>query len=409
MKIALLTNEYPPYVYGGAGVHAEYLSRELSRLDPARVQVEVLCFGDQEIRDPALTVTGVKPRFELPSQDPRFAKFMDTLLRDLVMAGSVKEAGVVHCHTWYSHFAGCLLKQLLRIPLVLTTHSLEPHRPWKVEQLGAAYQASTWLEKTAYENADGVIAVSESMKQDVHDLYGVPFEKIRVIPNGIDLDEYRPRRDPALLRRFGIDPEKPFILFVGRITRQKGIIHLVDALRHLNPGVQAVLCAGAPDTPEIGADMKERVEAARRVATGPLVWIPEMLKKEEVIALYSQAALFVCPSVYEPFGIINLEAMACHTPVVASAVGGIKEVVVDGETGVLVPFEPVSETDFAPRDPQGFSLALARAINALLENPARLDAMADKARARVEAFYSWTQVARRTHQFYEELIAHYGR
>ena len=404
MRIAILTNEYPPNVYGGAGVHVEYLTRELTRVEGGNHTVEVLCFGDQSVRDGNLTVRGVNPEAKLPAQDPRHAKFLDTMLRDLVMAGSLHEIDVVHCHTWYTHLAGCLVKQLTGARLVLTTHSLEPHRPWKVEQLGSAYLASSWVERTAYQNADGVIAVSDSMREDVHNLYGVPFEKIRVIHNGIDLNQYKPTPDPAVLGRYGIDPDSPFILFVGRITRQKGIIHLVRAIKHLKPGVQVVLCAGAPDTEEIGREMKERVEEARRESANPIHWIAQIVPKEEIIALYTQAALFVCPSVYEPFGIINLEAMACGTPVVASAVGGIKEVVVPDKTGVLVPFEPLGGTGFEPKDPDRFARDLAGAVNGLLNDPERLQRMGSRSRERVEHFFSWTSIARWTADFYWDLV-----
>jgi alpha-maltose-1-phosphate synthase len=325
MRITQLTNEYPPHVYGGAGVHIEYLSRALAGLEPGGNKVDVLCFGDQESAEGDLSARGITPAFTLPSQNARHAKLMDTLARDLMMAGSVTESDVVHCHTWYAHFAGCLVKQLLRVPLVLTTHSLEPHRPWKVEQLGNAYHASTWLEKTAYRNADGVIAVSEAMKRDVQELYGVAQERIRVIPNGIDIAEYAHKPDPGLLRRLGGDPDKPFVLFVGRITRQKGILHLLNALARLPEDTQVVLCAGAPDTVEIGTEMRARVEALRaRRPDLSVLWIESMLPREEIIALYSMAAVFVCPSVYEPFGIINLEAMACGACVVAARVGGIQ-------------------------------------------------------------------------------------
>jgi glycogen synthase len=405
MHIAILTNEYPPHVYGGAGVHVEYLTRELARADGGRHDVAVLCFGDQDIRQGNLTVRGVKPDFTLPAQDPRHGRFFDTLARDLLMAGTLARADIVHCHTWYSHLAGCLVKQLTGARLVLTTHSLEPHRPWKVEQLGTAYNASTWVERTAYQNADGVVAVSQAMREDVHQLYGVPYPKVRVIHNGIDLDQYRPTPDPAVLARHGIDPAMPYILFVGRITRQKGIIHLVGAVPHIRPGVQVVLCAGAPDTPEIGREMAEKVEAARRATANPLIWIAQVLPKEEIIPLYSQAALFVCPSVYEPFGIINLEAMACGTPVVASAVGGIKEVVVPDETGLLVPIEAKGQADFEPRDPDRFARDLAGAINRLLDEPARLKVMGAASRARVERLFSWTSVARRTIDFYRDILA----
>jgi len=405
MKIAILTNEYPPHVYGGAGVHVEYLTRELTRLDGGRHSVSVICFGDQDVSDGNLTVKGIAPRFDLPFQDPRHRKFQETMLCDLVMGGMIKDADIVHCHTWYTHLGGCLAKQLSGAKLVLTTHSLEPHRPWKVEQLGTAYRASSWIEKTGYGNADGVIAVSAAMREDVHTLYGVPHEKIRVIYNGIELDQYRPTPDPSVLTKYDIDPTKPYVLFVGRITRQKGIIHLVDAVKHIRPGVQVVLCAGAPDTKEIGLEMEHHVEQARRDARVPIIWIAKVLTREEIIPLYTQAAVFVCPSVYEPFGIINLEAMACETPVVASAVGGIKEVVVSGETGLLVPFESISETDFEPRDPRRFVQDLAGAINALLGDPKRLGEMGRKSRARVEQLFGWQSIARRTLDFYQELVA----
>ncbi|MGI9174415.1 MAG: glycogen synthase, partial [Rhodothermales bacterium] len=310
---------------------------------------------------------------------------------------------IVHGHTWYSHLAGCLAKQLAGAKLVLTTHSLEPHRPWKVEQLGTAYHASSWIEKTAYQNADGVVAVSKAMKQDVQDLYSVPEEKIRIIPNGIAPEEYRPTSDEALLREYGIDPDVPYVLFVGRITRQKGIIHLVSAIEHLNPGVQVVLCAGAPDTPEIGQEMEEKVEAARAAGRQKVIWIAKMLPRADAIRLYSHATVFVCPSVYEPFGIINLEAMACETAVVASKVGGIPEIVVEGETGLLVPFEKANEETSEPLDPNGFARDLAAATNALLDDPERAAAMGRKGRVRVEERFSWQAVAAQTLDFYQSL------
>jgi glycogen synthase len=403
LRIAILTNEYPPHVYGGAGVHVEYLTRELARLDGGAHTVTVLCFGDQLVHDGNLTVRGVRPDFTLPAQDPRHRKFLDTLARDLLMAGALSGVDVLHCHTWYSHFAGCLARQLTGAPMVLTTHSLEPHRPWKAEQLGTAYRASSWVERTAYQNADGVVAVSESMREDVHSLYGVPRERIRVIHNGIDLEQYRPTISPAVLARYGIDPAQPYILFVGRITRQKGIIHLVRAVPHIQAGTQVVLCAGAPDTEEIGREMAEAVEAARRGTANPVLWVAQMVPQEDLIPIYSQAALFVCPSVYEPFGIINLEAMACGVPVVASAVGGIKEVVVPGETGLLVPLEARGPTDFEPRDPDRFARDLAEAINRLLSGPEGRARMGARARERVERHFSWPSIARRTFDFYRDV------
>jgi glycogen synthase len=408
MRIGILTNEYPPNVYGGAGVHVEYLTRELAALDEGRHSVRVVCFGDQSERSATLRVDGVLPPVQLPATDPRHAKLLSTMLQDLMMSGIAADLDVVHCHTWYTHFAGCLVKHLQGVPLVLTTHSLEPHRPWKVEQLGTAYHVSSWVERTAYQNADGVVAVSESMMRDVHTLYGVPKEKIRIIHNGIDLRQYRPTLNPQMLIANGIDPDVPYVLFVGRITRQKGIIHLVNAIPHLHQGVQVVLCAGAPDTREIASEMSEAVERARARSPHPLVWIQEMLPKETVITLYSHAAVFVCPSVYEPFGIINLEAMACETPVVASAVGGIPEVVEHGQTGFLVPFEVAGPT-MEPRHPDRFSRDLAAAVNVLLDDPALRRSMAEKARARVEQKFSWTTIARETLDFYGQLIADHAR
>jgi glycogen synthase len=405
VRIALFTNEYPPNVYGGAGVHVEYLSRELARADGGAHQVDVLCFGDQNETTGNLRVRGIAAGLRVAAQDPRHAKLLDALLRDLAMAGAVDSPDVVHCHTWYSHLAGCLARPLTGAPLVLTTHSLEPHRPWKVEQLGSAYHASTWIERTAYLNADGVVAVSRAMKEDVQSLYGVAAERVRVIHNGIDPEEYRPRPSPATLRRLGVDPDVPIVLFVGRITRQKGILHLVRAIKYLEPGMQVVLCAGAPDTEAIATEMTELVAQAKREAETPIVWIPEMLSKEDVIALYTHAAVFVCPSVYEPFGIINLEAMACETPVVASAVGGIPEIVVPGETGLLVPLEPESGESPEPRNPDSFSRALAAAVNDLMmAAPERRAEMGKAARARVLHQFSWTHIAEVTLEFYRELI-----
>jgi alpha-maltose-1-phosphate synthase len=404
MKIAILTNEYPPNVYGGAGVHVEYLTRELASAENGAHSVQVLSFGEQRVRKGNLTVDGVRPPGSVHAHDPRHAKFLETMLNDIVMAGAVREADIAHGHTWYSHFAGCLVKQLTGARLILSTHSLEPHRPWKVEQLGTAYHASSWIERTAYENADGIIAVSAAMREDVHELYGVPLDRVEVIPNGIDTSEYRPRFQPDVLKKYGIDPDRPFILFVGRITRQKGILHLVRAIPHLRGDIQVVLCAGAPDTPEIEAEMKQLVEEARRKSDHPVHWIAKMLPREDVITLYSHASVFVCPSVYEPFGIINLEAMACETPVVASAVGGIPEVVIDGETGILVPIEARGETDFEPVDPHVFSRALAEAINELLTSEEQLRVMAERARTHVEERFSWTSIASRTLGFYQKTI-----
>jgi glycogen synthase len=408
MKIGILTNEYPPNVYGGAGVSVEYLTDELCKLDHGRHSVKVLCFGEQNEQTANLLVRGIHPSMDFRTQDPRHRKFLETLLNDLVMTGEMSDVDIVHCHTWYSHLAGMLVKQLLQVPMVLTTHSLEPHRPWKVEQLGTAYHASSWVERTAYQNADGVVAVSQSMMDDVHQLYGVPFERIGIIHNGINLDQYKPTPEPQVLDQHGIDPKMPYVLFVGRITRQKGIIHLVNAIRSIDPGVQIVLCAGAPDTKEIGEEMEQAVKEARKQTTNPVIWIAEMLPKREIIPLYSQASVFVCPSVYEPFGIINLEAMACETPVVASRVGGIPEVVIPDLTGLLVPINPRSDVDVEPANPQRFSADLAAAINQLLRAPEESREMGKRARKRVEDHFSWTSIAAKTLAFYEQVIDQRG-
>jgi alpha-maltose-1-phosphate synthase len=403
MNIVILTNEYPPYVYGGAGVHVEYLSRELADLENHAHVVKILCFGDQHLQEGNFTVEGIASDGQPPAQDPRHQRFLETMVRDIAMAGSVREADIVHCHTWYSHLAGCLLKPLLGARLVLTTHSLEPHRPWKVEQLGTAYHASSWVERTAYQNADGVIAVSDAMRRDVHALYDVPFEKIHVIHNGIDVQQYKPTPNPAVLQSYHIDPSIPFVLFVGRITRQKGIMHLINAIQYMRPGIQVVLCAGAPDTPALGEEMATQVEQAGHESSNRIIWVPQMMPREDVIVLYTHASVFVCPSVYEPFGIINLEAMACETPVVASAVGGIPEAVVHSETGLLVPVEPVSPQDFEPRAPEQFARDLATAVNSLLNDPVTMGAMGKRARERVERCFSWSSIAQRTLGFYREL------
>ena len=404
MKIGILTNEYPPNVYGGAGVHVEYLTRELIKLDGKKHSVKVLCFGAQKERDSNLTVQGINPERAFTAKNPKHQLFMDTMQKDISMSDQLDDIDVVHCHTWYSHFAGLLVKQLQRVPLVLTTHSLEPHRPWKAEQLGAAYNASTWIEKTAYENADGVIAVSESMKNDVHELYSVPFNKIRVIHNGIDINQFKPEAKAEVLDKYKIDRSLPYILFVGRITRQKGIIHLVNAIKDIKPGHQVVLCAGSPDTKEIGIEMEEKVEQAGKLSKNKIIWIREMVPREDLIPLYSQAAVFVCPSVYEPFGIINLEAMACRTPVVASAVGGIPEVVVPGVTGVLVPIKPKSASEAEPADPVKFARDIADAVNSIIDSPDKLKQMGIKSRQRVEEHFSWSSIAAQTLAFYKELI-----
>jgi alpha-maltose-1-phosphate synthase len=398
-KVALFTNEYPPSVYGGAGVHVEYLSRELSRLVP----VEVRCFGEQDVRDSNLSVKGYSSWSEAKvGTDPRFGGALDALYRSMRMAKDNLDASVVHSHTWYVQFAGFLAKKLWGIPFVLTTHSLEPLRPWKVEQLGNAYHLSSWIENNGVAQADAVIAVSEETRNDVIRCYPeVDPEKIQVIHNGIDLQQYRKTSTVDALVRFGVNPEQPFVLFVGRVTRQKGIIHLVNAIPQIDPGIQVVLLAGAPDTPEIGREMSECVDAVSADRPG-VIWIEEMLPREDVIQFYSNAAVFCCPSVYEPFGIINLEAMACETPVVASAVGGIPEVVVPEETGILVDLELKPGT-FDPVDPKKFSSEMAEAINRVVLEPGLGESFGINGRRRVENHFSWTAIAKRTLDLYRSL------
>ena len=405
MRIAILTNEYPPHIYGGAGVHVQYLCDELAALDGGQHLIKVLCFGEQVKSDANLSVQGIKVNFTFPYQEPRNLRLLETIFRNVLMTGTLSEVDLIHCHTWYTHLAGCLLKQLLGKPLVLTTHSLEPHRPWKEEQLGSGYRVSTWMEKTAYQNADGVIAVSRSMQDDVRELYGVPAAQVRVIHNGIDVERYRPTRNPAVLARYGIDPERPYILFVGRITHQKGIMHLLRAAAHLEHDVQVVLCATDPDTEALGQEMARHVAELQTKNGLKIIWVSSFVPTDDIIPIYSHAAIFVCPSIYEPFGIINLEAMACGTPVVATAVGGIKEVVVDQETGLLVPCKHQCPEDHEPQFADELARDLAQAINTLLSDPEKRRTMGLKARKRVEELFSWRQVARQTMDFYQELVA----
>lgn len=399
MKPLLLTNEYPPHIYGGAGIHVQYLSRELARL----CDVEVRCFGDQELGEGNPVVHGVKTdRSHYTAPSPLQSVFA-ALQNCLDFNTRNIDADVVHLHTWYSHFGGILAHLNYGIPMALTVHSLEPLRPWKREQLGGGYDFTLWLEKTAIEMADAVIAVSHETKEDILRLFDVPEERVPVIYNGIDPDEYQPSYSTEVLQKHGIDPDKPFVLFVGRITRQKGIIHLVNAIRHLDPGSQVVLCAGAPDTPEIAAEMESAVEAARSHFDGSIVWIQEMLPSNEKINLYSHARVFCTPSIYEPFGIINLEAMACETPVVASEVGGMKEIIIPGETGLLVPLEQQSESPFEATDPARFASDLASAINELLRDESRCNEMGKAGRQRVLDTFSWAEIARETLALYERI------
>ena len=399
MKVLFLTNEYPPHIYGGAGVHVGELSRELAKTMP----VEVRCFGDQRVEQGNLKVTG----FELDTTDftcPEPLKAAFGAVRRCTDFNTTNiDADIVHCHTWYSHFGGILAKKNYGIPLVITVHSLEPLRPWKREQLRGGYDFSLWIEKTALEMADAIIAVSGETKRDIERLFDVDPARVHVIHNGIDVKEYRKVTSTAALKRHGIDPNKAYLLFVGRITRQKGIIYLVRAIQYMDPDFQVVLCAGAPDTPEIAKEMKDAVESVTKKRSD-VVWIAETVDRNAVTELYSHAAVFCCPSIYEPFGIINLEAMACETAVVASAVGGIKEVVVDGETGFLVPLEQMKESPFEPRHPEEFSRDLAAKINQLMTDPGLREKFGKAGRKRVEKKFSWSAIAQKTKALYESLL-----
>jgi starch synthase len=398
-----MTREYPPNVYGGAGVHVEYLSRELAK----KIEVEVHCWGDQQLDDGNLHVRGAEPWAELSRGSEKFKTALEAMSLNLAQMASLGSIDIVHTHTWYVSMAGFLAKKLFNIPFVLTTHSLEPLRAWKAEQLGSGYAMSSWMERTAILDADAVIAVSHGTKADILRAYPeVQPERVHVIYNGIDLDEYNRIDDETALTKYGVDATRPYVLFVGRITRQKGVTHLVEAIQYLPPNTQVVLCAGAPDTPEIAAEMRAKVEQARAI-NPHIVWIEKMVTKQEAIQLYSHARVFCCPSVYEPFGIINLEAMACRAPVVASATGGILEVVVDGETGYLVPFAPDAETGF-PAEPKQFARDLAARISDLLADQEKCRRFGEAGRKRVEENFAWSAIAEQTIALYRKLIAARG-
>jgi glycogen synthase len=400
MKTLLLTREYPPNVYGGAGVHVEYLSNELAKL----MDVEVRSFGDQDVAAASLRVKGYPFGGDSYDRvDKKLKGALETLQTNMASLTDPIDANVVHCHTWYSHFGGILAKIAYGIPLVVTTHSLEPLRPWKREQLGRGYDLSSWVERTALEMADAIIAVSEETKADVLRLFDVDAAKVNVIYNGIKIDQYQPTAEHDALLKHGVDPNMPIVLFVGRITRQKGIIHLVNAIEQINPEAQIVLLAGAPDTPEIAAEMEASVAAVQQKRDN-VIWVQEMLDKPSIIQMYSHATVFCCPSIYEPFGIINLEAMACNTAVVASAVGGIKEVVIDNETGILVPLQQQTAAPFEPVDPQRFSKDLADGVNKVLADSALRASMAEQGMVRAREVFSWSSIAEQTKSLYESLL-----
>ena len=403
MKTLFLTNEYPPTIYGGAGVHVDYLSRELAKL----IDVEVRCFGkvgmETRVEREGLTATA----FGWDESEYRgrgaLRGVFGAVQRGVDWNSLGVDADIVHVHTWYAHFGGIMAKLNYGIPLVLTVHSLEPLRPWKREQLGGGYDFSSWVEKQAIEMADAVIAVSAETKADILRLFDLPAERVEVIYNGIDLAEYQPVKTVGALEKHGVEVGRPYVLFVGRITRQKGIIHLVRAIEHFAPGFQVVLCAGAPDTAEIAAEMQAAVGLAQAKRAG-IIWIDAMVSNAEKIELYSHAAVFCCPSIYEPFGIINLEAMACETAVVASAVGGIKEVVVDGETGWMVPLKQMAESPFEAEEPEQFARDLARRVNELMADPERCLAFGKAGRKRAEELFSWGAIAAQVEALYLRIL-----
>ncbi|MEP6599792.1 MAG: glycogen synthase [Actinomycetota bacterium] len=385
MRVAVLTREYPPEVYGGAGVHVEFLVRELRSL----IDVDVHCFGEERAED------GVQSYRTPPGLADANAA-LQTLGVDLEMAAAVDGADVLHSHTWYANLAGVLGSQLFGVPHVLSAHSLEPARPWKAEQLGGGYRISSWAERQAYESADAIVAVSHGMHADILEAYpSVDPERVHVIHNGIDTALYRPDRGTDVVDRYGIDRSRPSVIFVGRITRQKGLAHLLAAANSFDPEIQLVLCAGAPDTPEIAAETESTVAALQRSRSG-VIWIRDMLPRPEVVQLLSQATVFVCPSVYEPLGIVNLEAMACETAVVASAVGGIPEVVADAVTGLLVPYDGL--------DPAEFESGLATAVNEVAGSPERAASLGRAGRERAVREFGWAAIAAQTVDLYRTLV-----
>jgi alpha-maltose-1-phosphate synthase len=400
-RVALLTREYPPEVYGGAGVHVEYLARELARL----VELTVHAWGAERNRGQAdgPALRSYQP-WEVLAGPESFRAALEALSVDLAMTAGIGDANLVHSHTWYANLAGYLARLAHGIPHVATVHSLEPMRPWKAEQLGGGYAISSFAEATGLAGADAIVAVSAGMRGDLLDCYPtIDPDVVQVIHNGIDTEEYRPDHETDALQRHGIDPARPSVVFVGRITRQKGLVHLLAAAELFEPGSQLVLVAGSPDTPEIAAETEALIERLR-ASRGGVVWLRGRVARNEIIQILTHAAVFVCPSVYEPLGIVNLEAMACEAAVVATATGGIPEVVVDGVTGLLVPFEPGTDGSREPVDRDAFARAIAARVNELLVDPARRRAMGRAGRLRAVESFSWTAIAAQTVELYRRLL-----
>lgn len=393
MRVDMITREYPPEIYGGAGVHVSELVAALRN----SIDVRVRAFGAE--RSESGTIS-----YRVPAELTRANAAVQTLGTDLAMVGDVAGADLVHSHTWYTNFAGHIAAQLHGIPHVLTAHSLEPLRPWKAEQLGGGYAVSSGIEKLAYENAAAIIAVSAGMRADILRSYPqVDPGRVRVIHNGIDAERWRPVENPEFLAEIGVDPSRPSVVFVGRITRQKGLPYLLRAAELLPPDVQLILCAGAPDTPEIMAEVQAGVRRLQESRQG-VIWIERMLPRDELCAILTAATAFVCPSVYEPLGIVNLEAMACGAAVVGTATGGIPEVVADGVTGRLVPIEQVQDGTGTPIDPERFIVDLARVLTETVSDPARADEYGRAGRERAANEFSWAAIADTTRALYAELV-----
>ena len=393
MKLSLLTREYPPSIYGGAGVHVAQLVPQLRKL----IDVEVHCMGE--------------PREGATAHAEDFPPGANAALRvlgaDLSMAAAIGDVDIVHSHTWYANMGGHLAALMRDIPHVVTSHSLEPHRPWKAEQLGGGYRVSSWAEKTAYEAADAVISVSAGMRRDVLESYpNLDPAKTFVVKNGIDTDEFRPDHDTTVLKELGVDLDRPSVAFVGRITRQKGLVHLVRAATQFDPDTQVVLLAGAPDTPEIAAEFNDAFAELQKQRTAPVIWVQEMLPRASVRQVLTNATVFACPSIYEPLGIVNLEAMACEIPVVASAVGGIPEVVVDGETGLLVPYDPAQAED--PAYVSGFEEAFAEKVNQVTRDAGLAERFGKAGRQRCIDEFSWAKIAQETVDVYQKAIENHA-
>mgnify|MGYP000632629884 FL=1 len=395
MRIDLITKEYPPFIYGGAGVHVAELVRVLRK----QIDVQVRCFGDA--RDETDTFSyGHSAEFD------QVNGALQTMATDLAMVNDIAGADLVHSHTWYANFAGQVASTLHGIPHLITAHSLEPLRPWKEQQLGGGYRLSSWVERTAYEGASGIIAVSDGMRKDILRAYPqLDAAKVSVVHNGIDLEAFQSANNPDLVRANGVDPDKRSVVFVGRITQQKGLPYLLKAARELPGDVQLVLCAGAPDTPQILQEVTDLVAELRKVRDN-VIWVEKHLSRSELIAILSSATVFACPSIYEPLGIVNLEAMACSVPVVATATGGIPEVVAHNETGLLVAIEQLQDGSGKPLDEEKFVADFAAALNEMLANP-KIAEFGAAGRRRVEQHFSWDSIAEQTLSVYRGAIANF--